>query len=459
MTLPPVRGALRGVVILLSLTSVSPGASGGVNAWTTNGPLDARVSAVAADPEIPGLIYASVLDSGGRIGTFRSTTDGSRWNPVGLTVPIGALATGPVRTAYAGGDDAGGLNTADFKTTDAGTTWMQIRPSHTSSRVAFIRVDPRNESRVYLGSWDSVAPGSTPRGRVLFRSLDGGLTWHVIQGFLEFGAAWDLAIDTRDGAVLHEVRDSGYYKSSDFGSTWARIQNGLPTADVRALVLDPVTPSTVYAGGTSGLYRSRDSGSSFSRVGSGLPASPIDALVVMAAQTSRLFAGTRGSGVYATTDGGETWSPLNAGLANLEIRGLALDASGASLHAGTLAGVFDYQFASETLVLNVAHPFRVQVFARDQRTGTTGAGISKYLGDLAGYFSLPTLTLSPETPEVFVKIVDGRAINGKYWLFHAGLTDLEYTLTVTEEATGRVKTYSKAAGSACGGIDTSAFGP
>ena len=112
-----------------------------------------------------------------------------------------------------------------------------------------------------------------------------------------------------------------------------------------------------------------------------------------------------------------------------------------------------------TLVLNVSHPFRIELVARDPRTGATGAGHSKYLSDLAGYFSLPTLTLSPETPEVFVKIVDGRAVNGRFWVFHGGLTDLEYTLTVTEESSGRTKTYFKAAGSPCGEFDTAAFGP
>lgn len=104
----------------------------------------------------------------------------------------------------------------------------------------------------------------------------------------------------------------------------------------------------------------------------------------MPGQSSRLYAGTRGSGVYATTDAGETWFPFNTGLGNLEITSLALDASGNSLHAGTAAGVFDYQFAAETLVLNVARPFRAQLFARDQRAGTTGTGVATSLGDLTG---------------------------------------------------------------------------
>ena len=54
-------------------------------------------------------------------------------------------------------------------------------------------------------------------------------------------------------------------------------------------------------------------------------------------------------------------------------------------------------------------------------------------------------------------MLDGTAINGRYWVFYGGLTDLEYTLTVTESGTGRVRTYTKPAGSACGGFDTEGF--
>lgn len=179
-----------------------------MNVWTSNGPSAARVSALAADIETPSLVYASVLDNL-TIGTFRSATNGGSWSRLVLEVPIGELATGPARTIYAGGDDAGGRNTADFKSMDGGTTWQQIRPAHTTSRIAFVRVDSQDESRVYLGSADTAAPGSSPPGRILFRSSDGGLTWEAIHSFLEFGSVWDLAIDTKNGAVLHTVRDSG----------------------------------------------------------------------------------------------------------------------------------------------------------------------------------------------------------------------------------------------------------
>ncbi|MGK2859733.1 MAG: trypsin-like serine peptidase [Thermoanaerobaculia bacterium] len=101
--------------------------------------------------------------------------------------------------------------------------------------------------------------------------------------------------------------------------------------------------------------------------------------------------------------------------------------------------------------------FKVELAARDQRTGKTGAGLAIPEGDLFGYFSLPELTGQAENPEVFVKVLDARALSGKFWVFYGGLTDLEFTLTVTDSVTGAMKSYSKEGGSYCGNADTQAF--
>ena len=123
----------------------------------------------------------------------------------------------------------------------------------------------------------------------------------------------------------------------------------------------------------------------------------------------------------------------------------------AHLSANTPAG---------TLILNAAHPFSITLSAKDTgRTGNTGNGLAIPENDIFGFFSIPSITGNTSNPEVFVKVIDGRPLNGAYWIFSNGLSDLEYTLTVTEVATGAVKTYFKpfGTGSACGTFDTSAF--
>ncbi len=87
----------------------------------------------------------------------------------------------------------------------------------------------------------------------------------------------------------------------------------------------------------------------------------------------------------------------------------------------------------------------------------TGAGVALPQTDTFGYFSLPTITDNPSNPEVFVKILDGRPINGAYWVFYGHLTDLIYDLTVTDNVNQTTKTYHKNAGNEPGGFDTDGF--
>lgn len=71
------------------------------------------------------------------------------------------------------------------------------------------------------------------------------------------------------------------------------------------------------------------------------------------------------------------------------------------------------------------------------RQGTTGSGRILPLTDDTGAFWF----FDPANLEVVVKVLDGCAINGRHWVFAAGLTDVEVTLTVTDRTTGESKTY------------------
>lgn len=64
---------------------------------------------------------------------------------------------------------------------------------------------------------------------------------------------------------------------------------------------------------------------------------------------------------------------------------------------------------------------------------------------------------SPNNVEVALKVVDGRAFNGFFWVFYGALSDVHYSITVTDTATGAVKTYSNEAGTLASIADTSAF--
>jgi hypothetical protein len=83
-------------------------------------------------------------------------------------------------------------------------------------------------------------------------------------------------------------------------------------------------------------------------------------------------------------------------------------------------------------------------------------GQTLVLSDNSGGFWL----FSPANIEVAVKVLDGSAVNGRFWIFHGAATDVAYTLTVNDRANAsRLRTYTKPAGTFCGGADTTTAFP
>jgi hypothetical protein len=72
-----------------------------------------------------------------------------------------------------------------------------------------------------------------------------------------------------------------------------------------------------------------------------------------------------------------------------------------------------------------------------------------------GYFWF----FSASNVELVLKAVDGRTFNNHFWVFYGALSDVEYTITVTDMVTGAVKTYSNTAGHLASVADTAAFVP
>jgi hypothetical protein len=126
---------------------------------------------------------------------------------------------------------------------------------------------------------------------------------------------------------------------------------------------------------------------------------------------------------------------------------------------GDGSGVFAQRFqnpvcagGSETLCL-AAGLFQARVTWKNPYTGETGTGKALPLtGDTGAFWFF-----SPDNLELMVKVLDGDAINGHFWVFYGSLSNVEYTLTITETASGRVKTYHNAPLQLASGSDIEAF--
>jgi photosystem II stability/assembly factor-like uncharacterized protein len=110
---------------------------------------------------------------------------------------------------------------------------------------------------------------------------------------------------------------------------------------ILALAIDPETPATVYAGTWgSGVYKSTDGGGTWDPAGSGLSDTYINTLVIDPKEVNSLYVGTY-HGIYKSTDAGGSWQEANTGITDYQIQTLAIDPQTPStLYAGAFGCVF-----------------------------------------------------------------------------------------------------------------------
>ncbi len=97
---------------------------------------------------------------------------------------------------------------------------------------------------------------------------------------------------------------------------------------------------------------------------------------------------------------------------------------------------------------------RFQVSVTWQTTaGQSGSGTAASLSDETGTFAF----FDPQAVDLVVKVLDGRALTGKFWFFYGALSNVEYTITLTDTVTGSSKQYHNAQGNLCGLGDTNAL--
>jgi hypothetical protein len=174
----------------------------------------------------------------------------------------------------------------------------------------FMAVSPLNSNDVFCTGniYDSAYAVAVSH------SSDGGTTWE--HDTIRVGTrGWAVAFDGVDENRVYVGGDSAYSYpclliSTDLGATWTMSSTGLSGA-VNALMTIPGNGQLVYAGTNGGLFISTDAGATWEAT---TLTQSVRALVHDPANEQNIFAGTYGSGVYASTDGGTTWTEMNDGL-------------------------------------------------------------------------------------------------------------------------------------------------
>ena len=255
------------------------------------------------------------------------------------TQSIGAIAVAPSdpNIVYVSGGE--GLHRPDlsvgngmYKSTDAGETWTHLG-LHDAQQIPALAVDPRDSSKVFAAVLGHPYGPSEERG--LYLSTDGGESWKKVLGKDENTGASDVELDPSNPDVVYaslwEVREGpwedgnefngsggGLFKSTDGGATWHQLTNGLPKDLSQIYIaIAPSDPRRLYAtlstaSGKLSVYRSDDGGENWAqatddprasgRIGGGdLPIPKVDPknpdLVYVASTVT-----------MRSTDGGKTWS-------------------------------------------------------------------------------------------------------------------------------------------------------
>ncbi|MCH7876127.1 MAG: glycosyl hydrolase [Gemmatimonadetes bacterium] len=252
----------------------------------------------------------------------------------GRSVAVAGVTSDP-NTYYFGG--AGG---GVWKTADAGESWRNISDGFfRTSSVGAITVAESDPNVIYVGMGEHAVRGvTTSHGDGIYRSTDAGKTWtHV--GLERTRAISRIRVHPRDpdlvyvaaqGAPYGPTEDRGIYRSSDGGKTWEKILYVSETAGASDLSMNPSNPRVLYAafwdhlrrpwvvrsgGEGSGIYKSTDGGDTWEQLTEGLPElMGKTSVAVSPANRERVWAiieAERG-GLYRSSDAGKTWRRVNS---------------------------------------------------------------------------------------------------------------------------------------------------
>jgi photosystem II stability/assembly factor-like uncharacterized protein len=221
-----------------------------------------RVIQIAADPSAAGTLYVARI---GATPLAKTTDGGTTWIDLDPQVPafpgITAVAVDPSRpsTVYAGGSRV-------YRSDDGGMTWTASDP--VSNTINSLAVDPANSSIVYASmSPQYVGCGIGPCIPVssgIMRSTDGGRTF---QGSSIINFASGLMADAAHPGTVYSG-GVAVLKTTDFGAHWNALRVPFFAGGVSIPVSLDSSGAVYVQAGDGSLYRSDDGGSSFAQISS-----------------------------------------------------------------------------------------------------------------------------------------------------------------------------------------------
>jgi photosystem II stability/assembly factor-like uncharacterized protein len=200
------------------------------------------------------------------------------------------------RTVFYAAAATGGI----FKTANAGTTWEPVFDEMPTLSIGDLAVAESDPNIVWAGTGEANIFRASEAGLGVFKSTDAGKTWkhagleatYTIARVVIHPSDPDIVYVAATGHEWTTNPDRGVFKTVDGGATWQKVLYVNEKVGANDIVMDPQNPETLYAATWNRIRR---------RWSDPVPGGE--------------------DGLFKTTDGGKTWTPINTGLPDTTFTG------------------------------------------------------------------------------------------------------------------------------------------
>ncbi len=227
-----------------------------------------------------------------------------------------------------------------WKSEDAGRTWTPVFDSEPIASIGAIDVAPSDPNVVYVGTGEADMRSQISFGDGMYKSTDAGKTWtHIgLDHTRQIGRVLvdphnpDIVFVAALGHAYGANPERGVYRSTDGGATWKKILYKNENVGAIDLAFDPANSRTIYAslwdtrrppwsiyppsyGPGSGIFKSTDGGDTWNQLTTGLPTEGVGRIGVAVAPTNpdRVYAvvDAKDGGIYRSDDAGASWHKMS----------------------------------------------------------------------------------------------------------------------------------------------------